>query len=105
MAATSTNVFRGDVGAAYVSIDKLSFDASYTTGGYTVPGTIGMTSIFGLHQKATNTAGIGYLIVYNSQTSKIQVLWTGGATAAALAEITAGTNLSTVTATVLSIGY
>ena len=31
MAATSTNVFRGDVGAAYVSIDKLSFDASYTT--------------------------------------------------------------------------
>jgi hypothetical protein len=108
MAATSSNVGRFDIGAAYASIDTIGFDASYATGGYAVPTSVGIGANFGkllgMAPLGMNTAGQGYVFTYNQQTSKMQLYW-GGGSAAVLAEVTAGTSLATVTATVLSVGY
>lgn len=104
MAAKSTNVVRGDWGAFYASIDNMGFDSSYTTGGYAVPSSVALQTIVGLEPLGGNTASQGYLVSYNTQTSKIQFFWPAGSAAVA-AEITAGTNLSTVTVQTLAVGY
>jgi hypothetical protein len=104
MAATATNVKFGTMLGGYGSIDNIAFDSSYATSGYSVPATIALAKIYGMAQVGINTAGVGYQVSYNAQTGKLQMLW-GGGSAAVLAEVTAGTNLATVTATVLSVGY
>lgn len=105
MAATSVNKGRFDWGAAYASIDAVTFDASYATGGYAVPSSIGITAgTLGMFSMGGNTAMNGYMTKYNVQTNKIQVFWSGGS-AAVLAEVAAGTSLAGATETMATIGY
>ena len=109
MAATATNVGRFDLGACYASIDNIGLDASYPTGGYVVPASLGIGAnfgkILGMTWMGGNTAAQPYDMTYNQQTGKIQLYWTGPATSGVYGEVASGTSLSTVTATVLTVGY
>ena len=109
MAATSTNLVRGDMGAFYASIDNIALDASYPTGGYAVPASVGIGAnfgkILGMAWMGGNSAAQPYDLTYNQQTGKIQLYWTGPATSGVYGEVAAGTSLSTLTATVLTVGY
>jgi hypothetical protein len=64
---------------------QITFDASYPTGGYTVPWTkFGFTTLAGVLFEEPN----GYSVMYNRSTDKIQVY------SAAATEVTNATNLS-----------
>lgn len=105
MAATSTNIKFGPMLSEYGSLDLVALDASYPTGGYVVPTSIPISTIHAMSPAGSNTAGQGYVMQYNKQTGKIQMFWTGGATAAVLQEVAAGTSFSSATLTVLSMGF
>lgn len=48
MAATSTVVYRGDIGSLYLEIDKITGDASYPAGGYSIPSSVGIGTIMAM---------------------------------------------------------
>jgi len=86
--------------------------ADYTTGGYTLTPGSGIplgSPIFGVITLG-DTGGTGAVVLkWNTSTSKLQAFWSGavaegGAAAAELAEVTAGTDLSAFTFTLLIIG-
>jgi hypothetical protein len=155
MALTSVNAIRGDLGAAgYISIDDITFDASYPAGGYAVPASIPIYTILAMTEVGGATASGPYEFFWNRTTSKLQVFVSPainptvtiiggqstatsvplvvstagtagilGATGAigtitiagsvfgisqtqgGLAEVTAATNLSTVVARMMTIGF
>ena len=104
MAATSTNIKFGPVLSEYGSLDAIGLDSSYPTGGYAVPSTIPLSKVQAMIPAGMNTSGQGYVFTFNQQTTKMQMFW-GGGSAAVLGEVSGGTSLSGVTATVLSLGY
>jgi hypothetical protein len=104
MAATSTVVYRGDIGSLYLEIDKITGDASYPAGGYSIPSSVGIGTILAMGEGGVNTSGVGYFPEYNTTTGKLQVLWPAGS-AQVMAEVTTGTVLTAVTFTMISIGY
>lgn len=69
--------------------------AQYPTGGYTLdPSRVGLKVIRAVFLGSSNTAALGVVPWYNSETGTLYMLWSAGA-AAALAEITGDTNQST----------
>jgi hypothetical protein len=66
----------------------ITFDSSYPTGGYGPMNSFGMKKVAGVIFEDVN----GYGIYYNKSTDKVQVF------SAATTEVTAATNLSTITA-------
>lgn len=88
MAATATNVVRGDAGAFYVSIDKVTFDSSYATGGYSMGSIIPINTILGMQQVGNNTAALGYNVYWNTATSKLQVTTSASFTPTATPTVT-----------------
>ena len=104
MAATSKLVYRCDLGDLFGEIDQITGDSSYPSGGYAVPSSVGIGTLLGVTTMGMNTAGQGYTVSYNTTTGKLQYLWPAGS-AAVMAEITTGTVLTAVTATLLFIGY
>ena len=74
--------------------------ASYVAGG-DVPTALGIRSIRGVLLLGQNTASLGVIPVWNNQTGKLQLFWTGAAVSTALAEF-AG-NASTFVYTLLLI--
>jgi len=74
MAATAKNIVRGDVGGAgYLSIDDVTFDNSYATGGYSVSGIIPINNIQAMTQVGGTTGSGGYEAIYNTTTGKLQI--------------------------------
>ena len=73
MAATAKNILRGDMGAFYVSIDDVTFDTSYPTGGYSLASIIPLQTIFGSYPLGGVTAAMGYSFYWNTATSKLQI--------------------------------
>lgn len=68
---------------------------AYPTGGYTLdPARVGLGTVRAVFTGSSNTAAVGVVPWYNSQTGKLEMLWSAGS-AAALAEITANTDQST----------
>lgn len=52
----------------------VTFDNSYPTGGEAVtPRDFGLLSLYGIGSVGSNTAAIGYRLVFNTQTSKLYV--------------------------------
>lgn len=81
-----------------ISIGTSAGPSSYATGGFTY--STGLTTV----DVSVVSANGGYVAYYNATTGKIVVYWTGATTSAVLAEVTATTNLSGVTFTVIAIG-
>lgn len=76
-------------------IYDLTPSAAYPTGGYTLDASrVGLSVIRAVFVGSSNTAAVGVVPWYNSQTGKLMMLWSAGA-AAALAQITVNTNQST----------
>jgi hypothetical protein len=71
MAATAVNVVRGDMGAFYVSIDDVTFDSSYPSGGYSMAGIIPLQTILGMDEVGGNAGAIGYYPFWNTATNKL----------------------------------
>jgi hypothetical protein len=75
MALTQARLGSDDVwGSHRVTPWTLTGDSSYVTGGYT-PLSFGIRLILGLFQLSTNT--VGYSVMYNSVTGKIQFYLNG----------------------------
>lgn len=75
-------------------------DSSYPAGGYAFTGPqFGLRSIIAMHPGGGNTAAVGILPFWNTQTSKLQFVYPTqtGTSPNVGAEAVAGTNLSTVT--------
>jgi hypothetical protein len=73
--------------------------AAYNPGG-DVP-SVGLRSIRGAMMMGQNTASLGVIPVWNSQTGKLQLFWTGAALSGALAEFSG--NASTFVYTMLFV--
>ena len=99
-----------NLGPIPVSVVSITGDASYPTGGYT--SALGLTAanlycgrgINGMSWIGSNTAALGYVPFYNTQTGNLQILVTGSGSGVALAELANATNVSTFTWTFLVIG-
>lgn len=65
---------------------------SYPSGGYTItPKRFGLTKIRAIFMGRSNTAAVGYIPWYNSETGKLMIIGQAGA----LVDVTANTDLST----------
>lgn len=98
----------GDVwGRHRVDMRDLTGDSSYPAGGYalTGPAFFGIRSIIGMTFLGGNTAAVGVIPYWNTQTNKLQFIYpTQTATSPNVgAEAPAGTNLSTVTVRALVV--
>ena len=106
----AVNVARGDLGAMYASLDTLTFDASYPTGGYAVVGEVGLQTILAMTQIGGNAASVGLTFEYipnaTAATGNLLVSVPGGSGLAGV-QIAANSSLlsTSVTATFLSLGY
>jgi len=81
-------------------------DSSYPTGGYAITGPqVGLRSINGMTFLGGNTAAVGLIPYWNTQTNKLQFIYpTQTATSPNVgAEAPSGTNLSTVTVRALIV--
>jgi hypothetical protein len=106
MAATVTTVFAGNLLGAKqrLSVETVTGDASYATGGYAVvPNQFGFTRISAVIPVGTNT---GYVPVWDATNSKLKVFYGDNNNAAdgPLIEVPATTDLSAVSFTVLAFG-
>lgn len=80
------------------------FSSGYPTGGYTFPvslateyGQLGIRTLVGVSQVATNTAGLAYTASWNSQTGKLLVFTAGS-------QVADNTNIATVGVTLKLTG-
>jgi len=105
MAATISKV--NDEGLDYAGSTpigqfKFTGDAAYPAGGYAVTAAqFGLRILSGIIELANNTAAAGFVLSYNSQTGKVQVLESAGS-AAALTEVSG--DISTLSWTILVVG-
>lgn len=108
MAATAKNIWRGDVGSAYASIDDITFDASQPAAGYPMTGLIGLQTILGSTSMGGNSTSIGYEVSYvvpTTGTAGNLVVFYGGGSAAVFLQVATGVTLTGVTERMMSIGY
>lgn len=113
-----SELFLGDDWSTFgnipVRLANLAPDAAYPTGGYSLTGALfggsptqgfqtANNGIRGIILVGQNTASLGYVPVYNSQTGNWQVVESAAENVAAapLAEVANGTNLSTLLFNVL----
>lgn len=81
--------------------------ADYPTGGYTLTPGVGIplgAPIFGVLTLGDTGGTTAVILKWNTATSKLQAFWTGAVISTALAEVTAATDLSAFTFTLLIIG-
>jgi hypothetical protein len=103
MAISAVNVVRGDSGAFIVSIDDITLDTSYSSGGYSVAGVVPLNSVLGMVCVGGNTASLGYVPVYSTTTGKL-LIYVASSSATPLVEF-ASTDLSALTIRMRSEGY
>ena len=77
--AIGSGTTRVDLGAVYGELGVFTCDASYPTGGYSVPNGVGLQTILGMIQAGNSTTGAGYDANYNTTTGKFQVFWAASA--------------------------
>lgn len=86
-------------GDRFESTADVTFDASYTTGGYALTAAdMGFQNQIDLVKAVTNVGPTGHTIVFNKATGKLMLFSAG-------TEVTAATNVSTVIARVVATGY
>ena len=83
-------------GQGYGRMQDITMDAvsAYPAGGFALTG-CGIQTILGVAHVGNNTAGVGYIPAWNSQTSKLQIL-VSGASASPLIEFVGTFAASTV---------
>lgn len=84
--------------------------ADYATGGYLIQGiggatensgNVGLDKVLGVLPLGGN---LGYVLIWNPATNKLQVWWTGPALSGVLAQVPAATDLSALSFQLLVIG-
>lgn len=102
------DVSLGSLRAEIVTLQPAAAD--YATGGYLIQGiggttentgNVGMDKVLGVLPMGGN---MGYQLIWNQATSKLQVWWTGPAFSGVLAQVPAGTDLSALAFQLLVIG-
>lgn len=102
MALTLTPVYKGKFSDRRLHLYTVVFDSSYAAGGEAITANeIGLTSIDTIVVFPSTAGRVG---VFDSANSKLLAMATGSSATAALSESTAGTDLSTFSATMLAIG-
>lgn len=93
----------------YIEVGDLTMDSTnaYPSGGFAISGSgaqiVGILTILGLKWLGGNTAALGYVPYWNTQTSKLQILQSAGS-AAPLAEFS-GTFGAGITIRIGTVGY
>ena len=110
MALTLTPIYKGKFSDRYLNIYTCVFDSSYASGGEAITAnSIGLGQIDVIVPLASIS---GHVVIWDSTASKLRAFVDGstaavtGSTAAGpvMAESTAGTDLSTLSTTILAIG-
>jgi hypothetical protein len=91
-------------GLGYGTVYDVALDSSnaYPSGGWDVSG-LGYP-VVGVIQIGNNTAAEGLVAIYNTETGKVQVFWTGASLSAVLAEFS-GTFSAGLVLRLLVIGF